>query len=67
MCFVNHASSKPDCWKVIECSEMYENLCYVDYEEWQAISSLGLMHIHWDFEHEEQILKKFKKFLSISH
>jgi hypothetical protein len=22
---------------VIECSEMYANLCYVDYEEWQAI------------------------------
>jgi hypothetical protein len=31
------------------------------------LSSLGLMHIHWDFEHEGQILKKFKKFLSISH
>jgi hypothetical protein len=37
MCFVNHASSKRDWWKVIECSEMYESLCYVDYEEWQAI------------------------------
>ena len=35
--FVNHASSKWNCWKVIECSEMYENLCWVDYEEWQAI------------------------------
>jgi hypothetical protein len=34
MCFVNHASSKHDSWKVIDCSEMYENLCYVNYEEW---------------------------------
>ena len=31
------------------------------------LSSLGLMHIHRDFEHEGQILNKFKKFLSISH
>jgi len=26
------------------------------------LSSLGLMHIHRDFEHEGQILKKLKKF-----
>jgi hypothetical protein len=31
------------------------------------LSSLGLLHIHRDFEHEGQILNKFKKFLSISH
>jgi hypothetical protein len=30
-----------------------------------GLSSLGLMHIHRDFEHEGQILKNFKKFLSI--
>ena len=29
------------------------------------LSSLGLMHIHQDFEHEGQILNKFKKFLFI--
>ena len=29
------------------------------------LSSLGLMHIHRDFEHEGQILNKFKKLLSI--
>ena len=32
-----------------------------------SLSSLGLMHIHRNFEHEGQILNKFKKFLSISH
>jgi hypothetical protein len=31
------------------------------------LSSLGLLHIPRDFEHEGQILNKFKKFLSISH
>jgi hypothetical protein len=31
-----------------------------------SLSSLGLKHIHRDFEHEGQILNKFKKFLSIS-
>ena len=31
------------------------------------LSSLGLLHIHRDFEHEGQILNKLKKFLSISH
>jgi hypothetical protein len=31
------------------------------------LSSLGLMHIHRDFEHERHILEKFKKFLSIRH
>jgi hypothetical protein len=29
------------------------------------LSSLGLLHIPRDFEHEGQILNKFKKFLSI--
>ena len=38
MCFVNHAISKRDCWKVIECSEMYENLCY----EWRMTGYLPL-------------------------
>jgi hypothetical protein len=30
-----------------------------------GLSSLGLMHIHRDFEHEGQILNNFKKILSI--
>ena len=46
---------------VVRCMKTYVWLTMKN----DGLSSLGLMHIHRDFEHERQILNNFNKFLSI--